>query len=108
VIQYLCARGKGYFVRNAPAKEVQLELWSEYLRLEKHFFATHQTLREAVADGRISKEEEVLVRRRWQQLQSEMEGFFAACNRGVFRCWALFYPLLSWLTTGELPVLAEA
>jgi hypothetical protein len=106
LIQHLCARGKGYFVRNAPPKGVQLELWPEYLLLEKHFFATHQTLLDAVREGQISKEKEAAIRRRWQALASEVEGFFAACARGSFRCWAFSYSLLDRCLAGELPLAA--
>jgi hypothetical protein len=107
LVKWLCRKAGGFFVRNPAVKVWRALTLLKATAVVIGQIAKFQTqLAQAEQDGRISPAAAEQLRADWEAAKAELESFVGACQRGAFRCAALFYPLLAWLTTGDL-ALAE-
>ncbi|MEY4916407.1 MAG: hypothetical protein RL616_320 [Verrucomicrobiota bacterium] len=111
LLDWLCRRKGGYFVRELP-----LKVWRK-LTLVKAVAVVMVSasrfmmlLGQAELAGKVSPELAAKLDAAWQELLTEGGSFMAALKQGAFRCWAVYYPLLTWTATGDVPelVMAEA
>jgi hypothetical protein len=108
LVEWLCARAGGFFVKNPPAQAVSPNLLTAENDMELEQIKFLEAVTAAARKGSISPEEAAKLRTRLERMKSAGESFVAACERGAFRLVALFYPLAWWLCTGEVPELAMA
>ena len=85
LIQWLCVQRGGVFVRNPPVKSLRTaQLMAESCAVTRDMGELLAVLSEAVADGKITKAEAVVIRSRWEQLKAETEALVRACEQGTF------------------------
>lgn len=85
IMQWLCARSGGYFVRN-PSSDC--EKGFEYLPATTEIVAQFSLLlsriSQAAFDDSIDTEESMLIREQWDKLKCYAEGFVRCCEEGDF------------------------
>jgi hypothetical protein len=85
LVQWLCQQVGGYFVRNPKGKlACQAELLpatGSVMQLIAHLQAE---LAEAVKDCRVTRAEAAEIRKGWEALKSNMEGFVQGCENNAF------------------------
>ncbi|MEI7729864.1 MAG: phage regulatory CII family protein [Verrucomicrobiota bacterium] len=86
LVQWLCERNNGFFVRNAPADGAPPEnLIPATNEIVKEFADLLQVIATAAADNRITREESLSIRDRWEELKGVTETFVRCCEQGNFR-----------------------
>ena len=106
-LHWLCEQCGGYFVKHLPLKVWRKLTLAKAVAVVLASMGKYVTLMaQAELAGKVSPEMEAKLAVAWQEILTEGGSFMAALKRGAFRCVALFYPLLAWLTTGEVPELA--
>lgn len=86
LIQYLCRRAGGFFVRNPRATAVKLESLLSAERMANQELADQlKVILEAMADGKLTRTEVTFIRRSWEGVKSKVEAFVQACEQGKWR-----------------------
>lgn len=86
LIQYLCRRAGGFFVRNPPAATDKLESLLAAERMANQELADQlKVILEAMADGKLTRTEAACIRRNWEGVKSKVEAFVQACEQGRWR-----------------------
>ena len=86
-VEWLCEQVGGYFVET-PNVEID-DAVEDCIRQTQALLAEFSNLLQVISDsianeGRIDEHEARAIRRRWNQLQSQGEGFVRGCERGLF------------------------
>lgn len=85
LLQWLCQRAGGYFVRNPPSvKKTDMEVVPVTQKIVQQFADLLGTIGAAAADRTISPNEATLIRDVWDELKSHTEGFVKCCEKGDF------------------------
>lgn len=108
LIQHLCQRAGGVFVRNAPAREAGPDLLAALCAVELAFMVTLQSLVNLALSRCLSVAAAAVVRRHWEKQKSVTEGFMQACERGAFHGGALLWAFVSWSLGSDALELAVA
>lgn len=86
LIEWLCERGGGYFVRNPESSCVKgYEVMPATTEIVKQFGGLLSEISRAAQDNEISKGESQQLRKIWDALKSYVEGFINCCEEGDFR-----------------------
>jgi hypothetical protein len=85
-IQWLCEKADGYFVPNAPLKQVDaIPLLHMTRRIVREFSELLDVLTESIEnDGMIDLQEAEKIRVEWEELKSSAESFVASCEKGTY------------------------
>lgn len=108
LIQNLCQRSGGHFVRDKPVVEPVGGLVPTFCKVEQAWMTTHHSLVDAVATGRINPAQMAVIQRHWEKQKRLMDGLVQAGLRGTLRCGVLFVSLGWWFATGEVLVVETA
>lgn len=85
IIQWLCQQAGGFFVRNPKTSEERpREVGPATNAILQQFAELLESITTAASDQRITDEESVRIRRRWDDLKTFTEGFVRACEQGNF------------------------
>ncbi len=86
LIQWLCQRLGGYFVRNPKTKpgHETFDLIPTYTEIIQQFADVLESITDAAADRSITQDEAEKIRRLWDNLKAYTEGFVRACEEGDF------------------------
>lgn len=85
IIQWLCHQCGGFFVRNPKSPEDRpREVGPATNSIIQQFADLLESITTAASDQRITDEESVRIRRRWDDLKTTTEGFVRACEQGNF------------------------
>ncbi len=87
VVQWLCERAGGFFVRNPEVSGVRID--AEYIantqRIIEDFSKLLRVLSDAITDdGEVDEAESRRIRSQWQRLKRYGEAFVFACEQGLF------------------------
>lgn len=108
ILHWACAQFGGYFVLNPLGRVLPLEAHeAEQVVIDANVDFT-KAMTSCMKRGGRTPENKRQLRVCWEEFKSTGESFVLAVEQGSLRFVALFYPLLAWLATGEVPVLAEA
>ena len=85
-IRWLCQKADGYFVPNAPSKELDaIPLLHMTRPIVREFSDVLDVLTESIEnDGKIDSGEADKIRQEWEQLKSTAESFVGACEKGTY------------------------
>jgi len=81
ILQWLCNENEGYFVKRISNKKCSNQVVA---KLMKEFAEVISTIADALLDGKVSMTEYKNLRKEWQDVQSIMEGFLDACEKGEY------------------------
>lgn len=99
LIQWLCARSGGFFVRNPPSEcKKGFEVMPATQEIVQQFADLLGTISKAAQDNAISDHEAGVIREVWDELKRYTEGFVKCCEEGDFanlRAWAAKQPAAS-------------
>ncbi|MBX7208401.1 MAG: helix-turn-helix domain containing protein [Verrucomicrobiaceae bacterium] len=85
LIQWLCQRAGGYFVRNPPsARKSGIEVVPATQKIVQQFADLLGTIGASAADSAITENEATLIRDVWDELKSHTEAFVKCCEQGDF------------------------
>ena len=85
LIQWLCERADGYFVRNPPVKSDEPQhLFPATNEVVQEFADLLAVVATAAGDNHISHSEAASIRARWEELKTATEGFVRCCEEGNF------------------------
>jgi hypothetical protein len=107
-LHWLCEQCGGFFVKNPPASPSPAALnaaENQVIHAQSEFAAC---VTAAAGKGGITAAEAAELRVRWEQVKSATEGFVQACERGSFRCGAMFLALGSLVIPDSAPALVPA
>ncbi len=86
LIEWLCERANGYFVRNPHSScEKGYEVVPATHEIVQQFAALLSIISQAALDNTITAEESKMIRRTWDKLKSYTEGFVRCCEEGDFQ-----------------------
>jgi len=86
IVQWLCQQAGGYFVRNPQQDNAPLKgMVPATNELVQQFAELLNVITQAANDSSITKEEAVLVRRKWEDLKGYTEHFVNCCEHGDFQ-----------------------
>ncbi|MEZ5304490.1 MAG: phage regulatory CII family protein [Verrucomicrobiales bacterium] len=85
LIEWLCRRAGGYFVRNPTSycKE-GFEVMPAANEIVQQFAGLLSVISQAALDNKITGDESRQIRRHWDELKSYTEGFVRCCEEGDF------------------------
>ena len=85
LIQWLCHKAGGYFVKNPPTgKRPGREVMPATQEIVQKFADVLSAISDAAADNSISDEEAKLIRHEWDELKRLTERFVKWCEEGDF------------------------
>lgn len=85
IIQWLCQQCGGFFVRNPKnAEDRPRDVGPATNSIIQQFADLLESITSAASDQRITDEESIRIRRRWDDLKTTTEGFVRACEQGNF------------------------
>lgn len=85
LIQWICERAGGFFIRNSkPAVPHPYHLIPATNQIVQEFADMLGVIAAASGDNAITKAEAKDIRRRWEDLKRETEGFVHCCEQGSF------------------------
>lgn len=85
IIQWLCQRAGGCFVRNPPSTcKKGFEVVPATQQIVQQFADLLGTISTAAADNAITEKEATLIRDVWDELKRHTEGFVKCCEEGDF------------------------
>ena len=85
IIQWLCERAGGYFVRNPESTcEEGFEVMPATTEIVAKFGALLSEISRAAEDDSITNDESIAIRRIWEALKGYTEGFVSCCEEGDF------------------------
>ncbi len=85
IIQWLCRRARGVFVRNPPSNcKKGFEVMPATQEIVQQFADLLGSISNAAADNAISDKEAALIRHVWDELKRYTEGFVKCCEEGDF------------------------
>lgn len=85
IIQWLCARAGGYFVRNPESHcEEGFEVMPATSEIVAQFAALLSEISHAAEDDSITNDESQAIRKVWEALKGYTEGFVSCCEEGDF------------------------
>lgn len=84
IVQWICQRAGGFFIRNPQSTRQPQVLISEANRIIQEFADLLAVVAAAAADENISQPEARKIRLGWEDLKSVTEGFVASCENGNF------------------------
>ncbi len=80
VLEWLCQRFGGVFVKNPDARQGRVDVLVETQRILKEFSDVLSAVSTAWADARVSPTEAAAIRKEWDELKSVAETFVLACE----------------------------
>ena len=85
LIQWLCQRSGGFFVRNPPSTcKKGFEVMPATQEIVQQFADLLGSISTAASDNAISDKEAALIRHVWDELKRYTEGFVKCCEEGDF------------------------
>lgn len=85
LIQWLCAKAGGVFVRNPPSKCIKgFEVVPATQEIVKRFADVLSAISKAAGDNHICEKEAAHIRTEWDDLKRYAEGFVRCCEEGDF------------------------
>ena len=85
LIQWLCQKAGGVFVRNPPSKCIKgFEVVPATQEIVKRFADVLSAISKAASDSHISDDEAGQIRIEWDDLKRYAEGFVRCCEEGDF------------------------
>jgi hypothetical protein len=84
VIQWLCRKAGGFFVRNPRGGKGDVELTPATHTIVQQFADLLTAISKAAADGKINDQEASAIRREWDELKRYTEGFVSCCENGDY------------------------
>lgn len=85
IIEWLCERCNGYFVRNPPTSSQQsFEVLPATNEIVSQFSNLLSRISQAAIDNSISLDEAEEIRKQWDRLKGIGEGFVRCCEEGDF------------------------
>ncbi len=86
LVQWICARAGGHFVRNRPGKPAaRPQLWLAADGVLERMAQLQEEVCVSAKDGKVTKAEAAELRKRWDRLQSDTEEYVAECEGGDFQ-----------------------
>lgn len=108
VRSWLGARLGGTFIPNPAPGTSAPDLRSAGEDAELHLTDLLKLIMVVLKSKRADRADAARLRRLWERVKARVEGFIQACERGSFRCLALFWALNWSFTSGDAPVLVAA
>lgn len=84
VIQWLCHRAGGFFVKNPRTEKGNFDLMPATQSIVQQFAEMLTAISKAAADHTITEKESKEIRREWDELKRFTEGFVRCCENGDF------------------------